>query len=144
MWLTLLDFKIADDKLAELMNVRFLELLPTRTLLFPFAKEILQYLFDKNYSLHLLTNGFEKTQHSKLKYSGLSAFFTQVITSRVLIALKPQKEIFEFAFQKTGASPEESIMIERYYRCGWHTRGGECRYRLGSCESLNKRTRSRN
>ena len=75
MWLALLDFKIADDKLAEEMNIQFLDLLPTRTILFPYTKEILQYLADKNYSLHLITNGFEKTQHSKLKYSGLSCVF---------------------------------------------------------------------
>ena len=78
MWLTLLDFKIADDKLAEEMSIRFLELLPTRTILFPYTNEILEYLIDKNYSLHLITNGFEKTQHSKLKYSGLSKYFKEV------------------------------------------------------------------
>ncbi|HLG38756.1 MAG TPA: YjjG family noncanonical pyrimidine nucleotidase [Chitinophagaceae bacterium] len=111
MWLTLLDFKIADEKLAEEMNIRFLDLLPTRTLLFPHTKEILQYLLDKNYVLHVLTNGFEKTQYSKLKYSGLSIYFKEVITSEGSNSLKPQKEIFEFAFQKTNARPEESIMI---------------------------------
>ena len=111
MWLSLLDFKIANDKLAEEMSVRFLDLLPTRTLLFPYTKEILQYLVDRNYTLHLLTNGFEKTQHSKLKYSGLDMYFREVITSEASNSLKPHKEIFEFAFQKTGAKPEDSIMI---------------------------------
>jgi putative hydrolase of the HAD superfamily len=111
MWLALLDFKIADDKLSEEMNVRFLELLPTRTLLFPYTKEILSYLANKNYLLHLITNGFEKTQHSKLKYSGLDKYFKEVITSEASNSLKPQKEIFEFAFQKANAQPEESIMI---------------------------------
>ena len=74
MRLALLDFKIADEPLAEEMNIRFLDLLPTRTLLFPYAIEILRYLTEKNYELHLITNGFEKTQHSKLKYSGLIFF----------------------------------------------------------------------
>jgi putative hydrolase of the HAD superfamily len=111
MWLTLLDFKIADDKLAEEMNIGFLDLLPTRTLLFPYTNEILEYLTGKNYSLHLITNGFEKTQHSKLKYSGLSKYFKEVITSEGSNSLKPQKEIFEYAFRKAGARPDESIMI---------------------------------
>ena len=111
MWLTLLDFKIADDKLSEEMNIRFLDLLPTRTLLFPHTKEILQYLTDKNYSLHLITNGFEKTQHNKLKYSGLAMYFKEVVTSEGSNSLKPRKEIFEFAFSKAKAKPEESIMI---------------------------------
>ena len=111
MWLSLLDFKIADDKLAEEMNVGFLDLLPTRTMLFPHTKEILQYLADKNYALHLITNGFEKTQHSKLKYSGLTDYFKEIITSEGSNYLKPQKEIFEFAFNKAQARADESIMI---------------------------------
>ena len=111
MWLSLLDFKIADNDLAYEMNTRFLELLPTRTMLFPHTKEILNYLREKEYSLHLITNGFEKTQHSKLKYSGLDIYFKEVITSEGSNSLKPNREIFEFAFQKTGASPHESIMI---------------------------------
>jgi len=111
MWLTLLDFKIADDELAKEMSIRFLELLPTRTILFPYAKEILQYLKNKNYELHLITNGFEKTQHSKLKHSGLAIFFKEIITSEGSSSLKPNKEIFEFALDKCCANKKESIML---------------------------------
>ena len=111
MWLSLLDFKIADGELAEELSVRFLDLLPTRTILFPYTKEILEYLTDKGYVLHLITNGFEKTQHNKLMYSGLESFFKEVITSEGSGSLKPNKEIFEFALQKCGAKEEESIMI---------------------------------
>jgi putative hydrolase of the HAD superfamily len=111
MWLALLDFKIADDELSQKMNVQFLDLLPTRTILFPHAKEILKYLADKNYELHLITNGFEKVQHAKLKYSGLDKFFGEVITSEGSNSIKPNKEIFEYAFQKTNAEPTSSIMI---------------------------------
>ncbi|MEJ0106651.1 MAG: alpha/beta fold hydrolase [Bacteroidota bacterium] len=68
---SLLDFKIADEQLAQAMSIKFLERLPTRTILFPFTKEILTYLRGKGYELHLITNGFEKTQHS----SPLLTFF---------------------------------------------------------------------
>ena len=111
MWLTLLDFKIADEPLARNMGVQFLDLLPTRKLLFPYTLEILDYLQGKNYQLHMITNGFEKTQYSKLENSGLAGYFKQVITSEGSNSLKPHKEIFEYAFRKAGASPEESIMI---------------------------------
>ena len=111
MRLALLDFKIADEKLAIAMGERFLELLPTRTILFPHTIELLAYLSDKGYQLHLVTNGFEKTQHSKLKYSGLSEYFEEVITSESSNSLKPNKEIFEFAFQKIGTDPSATIMI---------------------------------
>jgi len=111
MRLSLLDFKIADETLAKEMSTRFLDLLPTRTILFPYSKEILIYLSGKNYQLHLITNGFENTQHSKLKYSGLSSFFKEVITSEGSNSLKPNKEIFDFALEKTKAQVNESIMI---------------------------------
>ena len=111
MWLSLLDFKIADELLARQMGNIFLDLLPTRKILFPYTIEILDYLTHKKYQLHLITNGFEKTQHSKLKYSGLDKYFIEVITSEGSNSLKPKKEIFEYAFQKTGANPAESIMI---------------------------------
>ncbi|HET6768703.1 MAG TPA: YjjG family noncanonical pyrimidine nucleotidase [Chitinophagaceae bacterium] len=111
MWLALLDFKIADELLAKEMSIRFLDLLPTRTILFPYTIEILQYLTDKKYELHLITNGFEKTQHSKLKYSGLDKYFKEVITSEGSSSLKPNKEIFDFAFKRTGAKATESIML---------------------------------
>jgi putative hydrolase of the HAD superfamily len=111
MRLSLLDFKIADEELATEMSVKFLDQLPTRTILFHYTKEILAYLIDKGYILHLITNGFENTQHSKLKNSGLTNFFKEVITSEGSNSLKPNKEIFEYALGKTKALVNESIMI---------------------------------
>ncbi len=111
MWLTLLDFKIADEPLSHKMGTIFLDLLPTRNLLFPGTIETLDYLVEKNYELHLITNGFEKTQHSKLKNSGLDKYFIEVITSEASNSLKPHKEIFDYAFKKTNAKPEQSIML---------------------------------
>lgn len=111
MWLTLLDFKVADEALAQQLNELFLHLLPTRTLLFPHAIEVLQYLREKGYCLHIITNGFEKTQHSKLDSCGLKKYFLHIITSEGSGSLKPQKEIFDFALTKAGAEAKESIMI---------------------------------
>ena len=111
MWLTLLDFKIGDEPLARRMGEEFLDALPTRKILFPYTIEILTYLRGKGYQLHLITNGFQKTQHSKLEYSGLSGFFGEVITSEGSNSLKPHKEIFDYAFRVTGADPAESIML---------------------------------
>lgn len=111
MWLSLLDFGIDDEELAGQMGELFLQLLPTRTILFPDTIEVLQYLQKKGYGLHLITNGFEQTQHGKLQSSGLSPFFKVVVTSECSNSLKPQREIFDFALTKTGAAAEESLMI---------------------------------
>ena len=66
MWRTLLDFKIADEKLSKDMSEYFLEILPTKKKVFEYTYEILDYLTERKYSLHLITNGFEKTQRRKL------------------------------------------------------------------------------
>ena len=111
MWLCLLDFKIADEPLARSLAVQFLERLPNRKNLFPYTVEILEYLKDKKYILHLITNGFESVQHNKLSNSKLTEYFEEVITSEKANSLKPNKEIFEFALEVTGAKTSESIMI---------------------------------
>ena len=111
MWLTLLDFKIADEPLARVMDARFLDALPSRKILFPYTREILQYLTGKGYRLHLITNGFEKTQHAKLESTGIGGFFGEVITSEGSGSLKPHKEIFDYALRVTGAAAAESVML---------------------------------
>ena len=111
MWRTLLDFKIGDEVLSKNLSTRFLEILPTKKEVFPYTIEILEYLTAKKYEIHLITNGFEKTQWSKIRNSGLDKYITHVITSEGSNSLKPKKEIFDFAMNKAGASLAESIMI---------------------------------
>lgn len=111
MWRTLLDFKVGNETLSRGMSNSFLEILPTKKRIFEYTFEILDYLTNKGYTLHLITNGFEKTQWSKLKNSGLDKYFDQVITSEASNSLKPKKEIFDFALVKANAIIEESIML---------------------------------
>ena len=111
MWLTLLDFKVADEPLSRLMAVQFLERLPFKKNLFPYTTEILGYLKTKGYLLHLVTNGFESIQHNKLSSSNLRNYFEEVITSEASNSLKPNREIFNYALNITGALLQESIMI---------------------------------
>lgn len=111
MWRTLLEFKLADEPLSKEMSTRFLEILPTQQGMFPYSKEILSYLKGKQYTLHLITNGFEKTQWSKIRNSGIDHYFTHVITSETSMSMKPEKEIFSYAVNKAGTDFRTSIMI---------------------------------
>ncbi len=111
MWQTLVHYRINDEALAKVMSERYLEILPTKTEVFPYAIEILDYCIEKKLELHLITNGFEETQNQKLRNSGLDKYFITMITSEQAMSMKPHKEIFEYAFHKTGAQPENSIMI---------------------------------
>lgn len=109
-WLTLLDFKLPDSKLAYELSAAYLEILPTQNLLMPYAKEILDHCKDR-YHLHLITNGFEMTQRQKLQYSGIGEYFKEVVTSEKSNSMKPHAEIFAYALQCTGAETADSLMI---------------------------------
>lgn len=110
MWLMLLDHKVADTSLAHELSVAYLEILPTQTLLLPGAKELLDHCVNR-YDMHLITNGFETTQRLKLQYSGISRYFTHLITSEKSNSIKPHKDIFDYALKAANAVPEQSIMI---------------------------------
>ena len=111
MWHTLLEYKNGDEKLAKKLSGEYLLILPHKKALFPHALEIIGYLQQKNYVLHLITNGFEEIQWGKLRNSGIDSYFQQVITSERAMALKPHKEIFEYALLHAKASKQESIML---------------------------------
>ncbi|MHB1920612.1 MAG: YjjG family noncanonical pyrimidine nucleotidase [Chitinophagaceae bacterium] len=111
MWLTLLDFKIGDQQLAREMGMEFLEILPTKTHLFPHTMELMEDLKAKNYPLHLITNGFEQTQMRKLHHCGILPYFTHIITSESAGSLKPHPEIFEFALHQAGVGASSALMI---------------------------------
>ena len=110
-YLSLLDFKIANEQLSKEMSLEFLQILPTKKKLFPHTIEILNYLKDKDYKMHLITNGFESVQMQKIKNAEIAHYFTEVITSETSNSLKPNKEIFEFALKTAKATLSESIMI---------------------------------
>lgn len=107
---TLVVLGIDDRKLGEAMASGFIEGISSTTHMFPFAKETLEYLFLK-YPLHVITNGFEEVQYSKLKNSGMGRYFTNIITSEAAGSKKPDPEIFQFALRKTGALAKDSLMI---------------------------------
>lgn len=110
-YLSLLDFKVANEKLAKEMSQTYLEILPNKTHLFPYTIEILDYLKNKDYKMHLITNGFESVQFKKITNSGIADYFIEVITSEASNSLKPHKDIFEYALKNTNATVSESIMI---------------------------------
>ncbi len=111
MFQTLNHYRIFNEPLAIEMSEMYLEILPTQTNLVEGCLDVLEYCKEKKYTMHLITNGFEKTQYQKLNNSNLQHFFTEMITSEMAMSMKPKKEIFDFALQKTGALLPESIMI---------------------------------
>jgi putative hydrolase of the HAD superfamily len=72
--------------------------------------ETLDYLKEK-YKLHIITNGFSESQHTKIKGSGLKPYFETVIISDEHQLIKPEEKIFRLAEALSGAKVDECVMI---------------------------------
>ncbi|HLC82312.1 MAG TPA: YjjG family noncanonical pyrimidine nucleotidase [Bacteroidia bacterium] len=103
-------FNIDDIELATAISNDYVKSAPYKTNLFSHAVEVLEYLKEK-YSLHIITNGFEETQHLKLKNSKIDHYFDHVITCERSGFKKPDERMFHFSLRHTNAKSDRSIMI---------------------------------
>ena len=103
-------FDIDDRELARAIGNDYTGSAPYKTNLFPHTFEVLDYLKGK-YTLHIITNGFEETQHLKLKNSKIDHYFSDVITSERSGYKKPDERMFHFSLNTTNAKAESSLMI---------------------------------
>lgn len=103
-------FGIHDRAFAGRFASDYLLNAPLKKALFPNVPEVLDYLHEK-YTLHIITNGFEEVQKTKMESNDLNKYFATVTTSEEAQAKKPNKIIFELAFKKANASAEESLMM---------------------------------
>lgn len=103
-------YGIHDVELADHLSEDYVYWSPRIVRLVPGTMELLEYLKPK-YHLHLITNGFEEVQHTKLSGSGMEPYFETLTVSEEVGVKKPNPEIFRYALKKAGATPEESLMI---------------------------------
>ncbi len=78
--------------------------------LFPYSKEILDYLIKK-YRVHLITNGFNESQAKKMNSSGLNGYFELIVTSETTGHKKPDPRIFYYALEQLQADAADFLMI---------------------------------
>jgi len=110
----LIQVGVDNAPLAKEIGEEYLALLPSRTMLVPHAKELLDYLHPK-YPLTIVSNGFVEVQYKKLNSCRLEQYFAHVVLSEAAQALKPDKRIFEYALQLNNANASETIMIGDSY-----------------------------
>lgn len=101
---------ISDNELASDMAAHYIQKSPLKTNLYPGTIEVLDKLLPK-YDMHIVTNGFEEVQFTKIENSGLKKYFKNIITSEMAGFRKPDKRFFDYALNKTKARPNESILI---------------------------------
>ncbi len=84
---------------------------PMKKKLITGAIDVLNYLQNKKYKMHIITNGFKEVQIIKLKNSGIAQYFQHIITSEDANCAKPNEKIFSHALKLANTLKEESIMI---------------------------------
>ena len=100
----------ADSTLINKLSEDYITYLSSFNHLFDDVHEVLNYLKSK-YQLHIITNGFQEVQESKLRNSNIHHFFNSVTDSEQVGVKKPNPEIFNFALKIAEANPETSVMI---------------------------------
>ena len=103
-------YGIHDIALADHLSEDYVYWSPRIVRLIPGTLELLEYLKPK-YHLHLITNGFQEVQHTKLSCSGLEPYFETLTVSEEIDIKKPNPELFIHALKKANATAEESLMI---------------------------------
>jgi len=99
-----------DMDLAFQFGEDYVALCPLKSAVVPGAIELLDYLTGR-YTMHVITNGFNDVQLVKIKSSGLSHYFSEVITSERAGARKPSAQIFSYSMEITGAGKHNSVMV---------------------------------
>ena len=101
---------IKDQELADTFCREALGRIPTKNRLIDGAIELLEYLSPK-YNMYILSNGFKELQSHKMRTAGIDKYFDALILSEDIGVNKPNRELYEYALEKTGSKLEESIMI---------------------------------
>lgn len=109
--LPLKDYGIVDEKLAVELGESYTDLAARLVALVPHTMEVLNYLKEKEYKIHLITNGFLEVQSVKMQASGLDKMIDNSFVSEVVGFKKPDHRIFYHAMENVGATLENSVMI---------------------------------
>jgi len=105
------DYGIYDECLAHNLGESYTDYAARLVALVPNTMEILNYLKEKNYKTHLITNGFLEVQSIKMQASELDKYIDKTFVSEVVGYKKPDHRIFYHAMKEVGGTTENCVMI---------------------------------
>lgn len=99
------------EKMCHLLDEEYLRFLALQPTTIPGARQLLEYLVAKGYDVNTLSNGFQGTQQQKLISGGLSDLIHRNVLSDDCGITKPQRGIFDYALEQSGAEAATTVMI---------------------------------
>ncbi len=104
-------FGIDDEALAMYFEEHFLDQILKFNYLVEGTESILEYLKEKGYVMHIISNGFQEVTERKCALSGISSYFSSITSADSIGVRKPNPKIFEYSLDIAKAKKEESILI---------------------------------
>ncbi|WP_143883260.1 YjjG family noncanonical pyrimidine nucleotidase [Chryseobacterium binzhouense] len=104
-------FGVDDPQLSMYFEEHFLDKILNHNHLVEGAAYILDYLKSKNYTLHVISNGFQEVTERKCILSGIDHYFKSITSADSVGVRKPHPAIFEYSLGLAEAEKEESILI---------------------------------
>ena len=99
------------EELCLEMSDRFLDFCSTKPGVVEGAYELMDYLKQQGYRMHMCSNGFHEVQYKKLAACGLRDYFDTIILSEDAGVNKPSKQYFDYALKVSGAERQSTLMI---------------------------------
>ncbi len=117
------------QQMAAQLNEDYLDRLALQPIVVPGAAELLERLTARGLEVNALSNGFKGVQQLKLESGGIAHYIKHVVLSDDCGITKPQRGIFDYALEVTGASVDQVVMIgdnpetdiQGAHDAGWRT-----------------------
>ena len=93
------------------MSADYFSLLASGHDIIPGAVDVLAFAKNKGYVICATTNGVSKTQHKRIKDSGLGKYFNYVFISEDTGHQKPEKAYFDYVLENTPEKDRQKILI---------------------------------
>lgn len=108
---TFYELGVKDQQICSYFNDHFINKVVENNNLVEYAEDILKYLNQKGYQLHIISNGFIDATENKIQKTPIKNYISTTTSGEEINKRKPAKEVFELGLHKAKAKAEESSFI---------------------------------